>query len=103
MLRCGENKFSFRFVQLADIAEIWVRLMAGPSCAGEGRYLSVETLLHRTRSLYAFSYSKLIEVVTFFCLYFGSACLECRPRLDCLYRQSVAVFLSHIRQMQGLP
>jgi hypothetical protein len=66
MLRCAENNFSFRSVQLADIAEIWVRLMAGLSSAGEGRSVSVKTLLHRTRSLDAFSYSKLTEVVAFY-------------------------------------
>jgi len=65
MLRYAENNFSFRSVQLADIAEIWVRLMAGLSCAGDGRSVSVKTLLHTTRSLDAFSYSKLTEVVTF--------------------------------------
>ena len=59
------NNFSFRSVQLADSAEIWVRLMAGISCAGEGRTVLVKTILHRTRSLDAFSYSNLTEAVTF--------------------------------------
>ena len=59
------NNFSFRSVQVAGSAEIWVRLMPGISCAVEGRTVLVKTLLHRTRSLDAFSYSNLTEAVTF--------------------------------------
>jgi hypothetical protein len=58
--------FSFRSVQLWNNAEIWVRLMPGISCAGEGRSVLVSTLLHITRIPDANSYNKLTEAVTFF-------------------------------------
>jgi hypothetical protein len=60
------NNFSFRSVQLADSAEIWVRLMPGISCAGEGRTVLIKALLHRTRILDAFSYRNLIEAAAVF-------------------------------------
>ena len=85
-----------------DFAEIWVRLMPGMSCAGEGRTVLVKILLHRTRSLDAFLYSNLTEAVTFF------FCNLVVPvwnvgRDWTVYRQFFAVFLSHFRQMPELP
>jgi hypothetical protein len=58
--------FSFRSVQLADNAEIRVRLMPGISSAGERRSVLVSTLLHRTRIVDSYSHSKLTEAVNFF-------------------------------------
>ena len=49
----GSN-LSFRSVQLADNTEMWVRLMPGISCAGEGRSVLVNILINRTRSLDTF-------------------------------------------------